>query len=83
MDIQWGEGEMSRCGGALRGGAEDESTRPGAGKSAKRWLISSVEKREEEIGWATRRTGAEREGTREVFVLWSAVSCGSRERCRG
>jgi hypothetical protein len=83
MDIQWGEGETSRCGGALRRGAEDKSTRPGSGKSAKRSLIPSVEKREEEIGWATRRTGAEREGTREVFELWTAVSCGSREPSRG
>ena len=60
---------MSRWGGGLRRGAEDNPARPGSGRSAERWLTQSVEKREEEMGWAGRRTGAEREGARGVFVV--------------
>ena len=41
-----------------------------------------MEKRKEEIGSATRRRGRERDEARKVFVLWTALSCGSRDQDR-
>ena len=82
MRIQWEEGEIPRCGAAVRRGAEDNTAAPGSGGSARRLLTQSVEQQEEEIAWAARHTCAEREGTRKVFGLGAAVSCGSREPSR-
>ena len=70
---------MSRCAGAVPRSAEDDTARPRAGRSAKRSLTESLEKRKEEIGSAARRRGTERYDARKVFVLWTAVSCGSRD----
>ena len=41
-----------------------------------------MEKRKEEIGSAARRRGTERDEARKVFVLWTALSCGSRDQDR-
>jgi hypothetical protein len=45
MDIEWSGGAMSRCAGAVRRGTEDNSTRPGASRSANLWLVGTVENR--------------------------------------
>src|SRR5713226_8934570 len=82
MQIQWREGAVSRCAGAVPRSAEDDTARPRAGRSAKRSLTESLEKRKEEIGSAARRRGTERDDARKVFVLWTAVSCGSRDQDR-
>jgi hypothetical protein len=79
MQIQWRKGEVSRCAGALRRSAEDNTARLGTGRSVKRSLTEDVEKREGEICSAARRRGTERGEARNVFVLWTAVSCGSRD----
>ena len=71
---------MSRCAGAVRRSAEDNAARPGADRRAKRSLTESVEKREEEICSAAKRSGTERGEARKVFVLWTAVSCGGRDQ---
>ena len=83
MQIQWREGEVSRCAGVVRRSAEDNTACAGAGGNAKLSLRERVEKRKEEIGSGGR--GAERgrraspAKPRKVFVLWEAVSCGSRD----
>jgi hypothetical protein len=74
MQIQWGEGEVSRCAGGVRRSAEDNTGRRGVGRSAKLSLTESGEKREEEICSAARRRGMERSEARKVFVLWTAVA---------
>lgn len=74
---------MWRCAGAVRRSAEDNPARPGAGGSAKPSVRESVEKRKEEICLAAKRRGTERSEARKVFVLWTAVSCGSRDQDRG
>ena len=73
---------MSRCAGAVRRSAEDDTARPGIDRSAKRSLTERVEKREEEICSGAKRRGTERDDARKVFVLWRAVSCGSRDQDR-
>ena len=73
---------MSRCAGAVGRSAEGSTERPETGKSAKLSLTEDVEKREEEICSRTRRRGTERGEARKVFVLWTAVSCGSRDQYR-
>src|ERR1700694_6038415 len=65
----------------MRRSAEVDTARPRAGRSAKPSL-GSVEKRKEEIGSAARRRGTERDEARKVFVLWTALSCGSRDQDR-
>ena len=80
MQIQWGEGEVSRCAGGVRRSAEDNTARRGVGRSAKLSLTESGEKREEEICSVARRRGTERGEARKVFVLWTAVSCGSHDQ---
>jgi hypothetical protein len=82
MQIQWREGEVSRCAGGVRRSAEDNTARPGAGRGAKLSLTESVEKRGKEICSAARRRGTERREARKVFLLWTAVSCGSRDQDR-
>ena len=69
MQIQWREGEVSRCAGGVRRSAEDNTARPEAGRSAKLSLTESVGKREEEICSAAKRRGTERGEARKVFVL--------------
>jgi hypothetical protein len=79
MQIQWREGEVSRCAGVVRRSAEDNTACAGAGGNAQLSLRERVEKRKEEIGSGARRRGTERGEARKVFVLWEAVSCGSRD----
>ena len=74
MQIQWREGEVSRYAGAVRRSAEDNTARPGSGRSAKLSLTESVEKRKEEICSVVRRRGTERVEAPRLFVLWTAVS---------
>jgi hypothetical protein len=71
---------VSRCSRALRGSAEGKGARSEAGRTAKRWPGRGGKEREEEIGWAARRRGAERGEPRKVFGLWTVVSCSSRNR---
>jgi hypothetical protein len=80
MQIQWGEGEVSRCAGGVRRSAEDNTARRGAGRRAKPSSTENEEKREEEICSAARRRRTERGEARKVFVLWTAVSFGSRDQ---
>jgi hypothetical protein len=79
MQIQWNEAEESSCTGGVRRSGGDNTARLGAGRNVKLWLMESVEEREEEFCSATRRRGTERGEAREVFVLWRAVSRGSRD----
>jgi hypothetical protein len=73
---------VSRCAGAVRRSGDDNTGRPGAGRSAKLSLTESVEKRKEEIDSAARRKGAERDEARKVFELWTAVSCDGLDQGR-
>ena len=82
MQIQWWEGAVSNCAGAMRRSAQDNSVWPGAGERVKASPIAGVEKREEAICSAARRRGTERGEARNVFVLGTAVSCGDRDRWR-
>ncbi len=59
------QGGPERCGES----AEDDMACARAGRSAKRSLTESVEKRKEEIGAVARRRGTERDDARKVFVL--------------
>jgi hypothetical protein len=69
---------VPRCAEAVRRSAEDNACYPRAGRNAKRPLTERGEKREEGIGSAARRTETERGEARKV--LWTAVSCGSRDQ---
>ena len=82
MQIQWWEGAVSKCAGAMRRSGQDNIAWLKAGGSAKLSLTEVVEKREEEICSAARRRGTERGEARNVFVLGTAVSCGDRDRWR-
>ena len=82
MQIQWWEGAVSNCAGAMRRSAQDNGVWPGAEGRVKKSSTEGVEKREEEICSAARRRGTERDEARNVFVLGTAVSCGDRDRWR-
>jgi hypothetical protein len=82
MQIQWWEGEVSRCAGAERRSAEDNTASWGGGGSAKAPARERVEKWKEENCSAAKRRGTERGEARKVFVLWTAVSCGNRDQDR-
>ena len=80
MQIQWREGAVSNCAGAMRRSAEDNTAWRGGGRSAKLSLREGVEKRESEICSVARRRGTERGEARNVFVWGMAVSCGDQDR---
>jgi hypothetical protein len=74
-------GESASSRGAVRGSAEDHTACARAGRSAKRSLTESVEKGKE-IGAVARLRRMARDDARKVFLLWRAVSCGSRDQQR-
>src|SRR5271169_2237544 len=80
MEIEWSGGGWLRCAGGVWGGAGDNSTCLGAGRTAKRWQGRDGKGPGEEIGSAARRKGAERGETHKVFGLYRMISRGSGNR---
>ena len=67
MQIQWREGTVSRCAGAVRLSAEDKAMHPRADRRARLLLPERVETREEEIDSAARRRSTDRGQARKVY----------------
>src|ERR1700737_5062415 len=79
MHIEWSGGAMWRCAGAVRRGTEDNATRPGASRSAKLWLVETVENRGNEIFSAENHRGVPGGKARKIYGLRGAVSCGRNQ----
>ena len=82
MGIECGEDALSRCVGAVRRSAEDDTEHPRTDRRARLLLPERVETRGEEIASAARRKSTDRGQARNVFGLWTAVSCGNRDQSR-
>lgn len=79
MEIEWSDGLVWRCAGAVRRSIADDTVRSAAGYSKAILRGESLRKAEEEIGSAIRRRVANRGEARRVLLLWKVVSCGSGE----
>src|SRR5207245_5036381 len=78
--MEW-RGDVEVC-RTVRRGTEDNTTGPGASRSANLRLVKTVENRGNEIFSAARRKGVQRGKARKVFGLGTAVSCGRNQDWR-
>jgi hypothetical protein len=82
MQIQWREGVVLRCAGAVRPSTAADT---GSGKSdvgARLWRREGLRKRIDAVCRTGRQREAERVDARKGFVLWRVVSCGSSDEGR-
>src|ERR1700680_5065269 len=77
MQIEWSERAVSSCRRTVRRSAKDSPARWRVGRSAKRLLTARVEKQEDGVFSAAKRTRAERAEARDGFEFERVVSCGS------
>jgi len=74
MQIELWEGTVSRCAESVLQSATHDSMGRKRGCGGKVWRRARLKKQEEEIGSATRYSGAEAAEAREVFELEKAAS---------